>query len=316
MSQQPANPKSRVARGTGSILVTGATGLLGRSVCRALKARKLKFRALVRVSSARDGIEGTGAWMVEGDLTKPRTLAGALDGVDVVLHLGGLVKSKDAQALHAANVQGTQNLLDSGGFRRIVAISSDTVARTHRSAYAESKRAMEALLQASDREVVLLRPPMILGPGSPHLAALEAVSKLPVLPVPAGAGRRRPVFVDDVADAVLAAMDLQDLPDRPIDLPGAFAVPLPILIKAVARARGRREPRVISVPSSALRGVAKALEALQSDPILSIERLEGLAEEVEADPKMAKHRLGWKPRVLEEILAGCYSASSSAQKPT
>ena len=317
---QPPNPRSRVARGTGSILVTGATGLLGRAVCAALAKRKVRFRALVRVSSDRAALQGTGAWMVEGDLERPGSLAAGLDGVDVILHLAGLVRSKDPEALDAVHVEGTRHLVEASAARRIVAISSDTVARTHRSPYAESKRAMEALLLDAPIEAVVLRPPMILGPGSPHLAALERVSRLPILPVPAGAGRRQPVWVGDVADAVLAAMDLDDLPDRPIDLPGAFAVPLPILIKAVARARGGREPRIVSVPAGALRGVARAMERLQSEPLLSVERLEGLAEEVLPDGKMARHRLGWRPLVLEEILRRCYSSAdpsdSSAQKPT
>jgi uncharacterized protein YbjT (DUF2867 family) len=319
VTQQPTDPRSRVERRAGTILVTGATGLLGRAVCRALHARKERFRALVRTGSDRAVLEGTGAWMVEGDLTRPDSLTQALDGVEVVLHLAGIVRSKDRGALDALHVAGTRALIERSTARRIVAISSDTVLRRLRSPYAESKAAMEALLLACDREVVILRPPMILGPGSPHLRALETASRLPILPVPAGAGRRRPVWVGDVADAVLAAMDLDDVPDRPIDLPGAFAVPLPVLIKAVARARGAREPRIVSVPSSALRGAAKLMEAFSSDPILSLERLDGLAEEVEVDGKMARHRLGWRPRGLEEILAGCYgssSSSSSVQNPT
>ncbi len=315
MTQQPANPKSRVARGTGNILVTGATGLLGRAVCQALGARKVKFRALVRVSSQRDLLQGTNAWMAEGDLLRPDSLLPALEGVEVLLHLAGLVRSKDPAALQAMHVDATRDLLERSTARRVVVVSSDTVERTHRSAYADSKLAMEELLAGLDREIVILRPPMILGPGSPHLAALERVARLPIVPVPAGSGRRRPVWVGDVADAVLAAMDLpsDQLPGRPIDLPGAFAVPLPTLIKAVARAQGHREPRILEVPSTALRGVARALQTLRSEPLLSIERLEGLAEEVMSDGKMARHRLGWKPRVLEEILAGCYAAPAAGR---
>ncbi len=309
MSAQPANPRSRVARGTGSILVTGATGLLGRAVCSVLGGQGRKFRALVRVGSDRSVIEGTGAWMVEGDITRRESLEAALDGVDVILHLAGLVRSRDVDALHSVHVDGTRALLEAGEARRIVAISSDTVARTHRSPYAESKRAMEALLRDADIESVVLRPPMILGPTSPHLAALERVSKLPILPVPSGAGRRRPVFVGDVADAVVAAMDLDaaDLPSQAIDLPGASVVPLSDLIRAVAQAADRRGPRIIPVPSLALRGVARGMERLSSDPLLSIERLEGLTEEVVADDTVARAKLGWAPRELEAVLAACFA---------
>ena len=138
MTQQPVDPRSRVERRTGTILVTGATGLVGRAVCRALADRKLKFRALVRVSSDRSTIEGTGAWMNEGDLLRPESLDAALDGVEVILHLAGLVKNKDARALHAVHVDGTRALIERSKARRVVALSSDTVERTHRSPYADA----------------------------------------------------------------------------------------------------------------------------------------------------------------------------------
>lgn len=317
MSQQPANPLSRVARGTGELLVTGATGLLGRAVARALHERGLKkWRALVRVSSDREVLSGTGAWMIEGDLLRPRSLTNALEDVTTVLHLAGAPREKDPAAIRAAHVDATANLLAATTATRIVAISSDTVLRSKRSAYAEAKAEADRLLlewgQGEGRSVVILRPPMMLGPGSPHLASLERAAKLPVVPVPAHAGRRRPVFVGDVAKAVLAAMDLAeaDVPDRPIDLPGAFAVPIPVLIKGVARAHGWKEPRIVSVPPGALKGVGRLARKLGKDD-LTDERIDGLAEEVDPDPKMARHRLGWRPVTLDETLRQSISKEPS-----
>jgi len=310
VTDQPANPLSRVARGTGEILVTGATGLLGVAVAQALAARGIKkWRALVRVSSDRDRLTGTGAWMTEGDLLKPESLRRPLEGVSTVLHLAGAPREKDPAKIRAAHVEATQNLLAAAaeaGVGRVVAISSDTVLRKRRSAYAQAKLDSEADLLAwggDGRTVVVLRPPMMLGPGSPHLASLERAAKLPVVPIPANAGRRRPVWVGDVAGAVLAAMELPDVdvPDRPIDLPGAFAVPIPVLIKGVARTHGWSEPRIVSLPVGALRGLGRLAARLGRDD-LSDDRIDGLAEEVDPDPKMARHRLGWRPVTLDETL--------------
>ncbi len=306
---QPANPRSRPARGTGSILVTGATGMLGRALCARLAASKTRFRALVRVHSNRDLLSGTGAWMAEGDLLRPSSLIAPLEDVRLVLHLAGSLRGPD----YSVHVEGTRNLLVAvASSARIVAISSDTVLRTHRSAYAESKAEMEALLAADPHEAVVLRPPMILGPGSPHLASLERAARLPVVPIPPS-GRKGPVWVGDVADAVLAAAELDELPDGPIGLPGELQ-PLDALIKAVAEANNWRIPRTVSVPRKALTGAARLLGSLQSRPLLDLERLDGLAEEVRLDPRRARELLRWDPKPLREVLRLCYS--SSDQNPT
>jgi len=313
VSPLPSDPRSRPARGTGEILVTGATGLLGRSLCRALGRRKVHHRALVRPSSNRDLLDGAGAytWMIEGDLTAPRTLAPAAEGVKAVLHLAGLVRSGDEVACRAVHVEGTRALLgalDEGV--RFVVLSSDTVLRKHRGAYAESKAAMEELVrECSGVQAVLLRPPMILGPGSPHLSALERAARLPVIPVPDGVARRAPVHVDDVVDAVLAALNLDDAlfteGALTIDLPGADELPFGEVVQTLAAARGWRVPPVIDVPAPLSRGAVRMLERLgRTQRAESIDRkVRGMRESVLTDSGPARELLGWCPRPLVEVLA-------------
>ncbi len=245
-----SDPRSRPARGTGTVLVTGATGFLGRRVCRALAEDGQRFRALVRTSSDRSPLDDTGAWMVEGDLRRPESLTQALDGVDVVLHLAGVVKNPDPELNRAVHVDGTRHLLaaaTTAGVRRIVAISSDTVLRPRRDPYAQSKADAEALLAEWPGEAVVLRPSMMLGEGSPHLAQLRRMSRLPLVPIPPQAADRRPVRVEDVVPVVLAAAALESerLPDGPIDLQGPHTYSFEELIGAVARADGRRAPRFV-----------------------------------------------------------------------
>ncbi len=310
----PGDPLARPARGTGQILVTGAGGRLGQVVCRALNEEGRSHRALVRAGSSRSWVTGRKTWLIDGDLTRPETLAGPLDGVRVVLHLAGLVRSSDEAALGALHVEATRALMEAArtaGARRIVVISSDTVLRSVRSAYAESKAQMESLLRAGagpDLSVVVLRPPMILGPGSPHLSSLEAAARRTLTPVPAGSASRAPVHVEDVAEAVLAASVLPDeaLTDGflALDLPGAESVSFEELLVRLARARGWREPRVLSVPSAATVLAARALGrvAPRAGRQLS-ERLAGMAEEVRLDVEPARRLLKWRPRSLDAVLS-------------
>lgn len=304
-TRQPSDPRARPARGTGDLLVTGATGLLGREVCRQLAEAGERFRALIRPSSSRAALAGTGAWLTEGDLTRGSSLVAPLEGVLRVIHLAGVVRSRDPGLERAVHVDGTANLLAaarSAGVRRIVAISSDTVLRRRRSSYAQSKAAAEELLLswAADpaHELVILRPPMLLGPGSPHLAALRRLARLPVLPVPSGAAPRSPVSVQDVAAAVLAALTLEPglLPERPLDLAGAEALPIGELVRAVARASGRRAPVLLPLPVTLAERAARLLGRATAG------RVQGLREEVAVDDRAARELLGWSPQRIEEAL--------------
>jgi NADH dehydrogenase len=304
-SALPGDPRARPARGTGDLLVTGATGLLGRQLCELLASRKHRFRALVRASSDRGAVGGSGAWLIEGDLTRRETLPPALDGVRQLVHLAAAVRERDAAVCRAVHVDGTRNLLDAAeaaGVRRIVAISSDSVLRQHKDAYAVTKAEADALLQERCRRahigLVLLRPPLILGPGSPHLAVLERLARAPVLPFPHGLAERRPVWAGDVAEAVLRALELphSKLPERPLELPGPTPVQLGALVRAVARAHGWSEPRIFPLPTPAF-----AVDRLP--------RLAALREQGDMDPGPARRLLGWKPVSLEEALRRSVSAA-------
>ena len=304
MSPRPSDPRARPSRGTGDLLVVGATGLVGRTFCRRLGATGRRFRALIRPASARSVLAGTGAWIAEGDLTDPASLVSPLEGVRTVVHLAGVVRGSP-ELEHAVHVGGTTNLLAAArgaGVRRIVALSSDTVLRARRSSYADSKAAAEGLLRwwgaEPERELLILRPPMILGEGSPHLASLRRLSRLPVLPVPSGATPRRPVAVEDVAEALLAALDLDAarLPEEPLALAGADRLSVGQLVRAVARADGRRGPLLVPVPVTLARRVARLLGTAMA------QRVRGLQQEVAIDDRPARDLLGWSPRSIKEAL--------------
>lgn len=301
-SEFPHDPRSRVVHRSGEILVTGATGLLGRHVCALLGEAGRRHRALVRVTSDRDVLAGTSAWMTEGDVTRIESLKRPMENVETVVHLAGVVRNKDPALNESVHVTGTRNVLAAAraaGVTRIVAVSSDTVLRSRRGIYAETKRKAEALLRAAEGlEVVVLRPPMMLGPRSPHVDSLRKAARLPVLPMPGGTAPRRPVAVQDVAAAVVRAVDLdgERLPIEPIDLPGAEAVSFGALVGLVARATGRRAPVLVPIPQPALRRTARLAERLLKDPPLTVERLEGMAEEPAVDGRLARELLDWNPR--------------------
>lgn len=214
------------------VLVTGATGFVGRATSDALLARGADVlgavRAPDRAEALRDGVRP----VVVGDLARPVEWAGALGSVDAVIHLAARVhvmrdSAADAEAAYRRlNVDATLELARAAaaaGVRRFVYVSSVKAAAersgarplTERDppapedAYGRSKLAAEQALggvaHGTGMEVVIVRPPLVYGPGvGGNFARLAALVRLAArVPLPLrSANRRSLVYVGNLADAL------------------------------------------------------------------------------------------------------------------
>ena len=110
-------------------LVTGSTGYLGCELVRELRQQDRPVRALARTTESAQRLAGTGAEIVLGDVTDPESLPAALEGVQRVFHMAGVVghRRRDEPRLTAVNVTGSANLLEAAqkaGVERVVYTSS------------------------------------------------------------------------------------------------------------------------------------------------------------------------------------------------
>ncbi len=184
-------------------LVTGATGFIGRHVCRHLTRQGLHVRVLVRPSTPARRMERLGeVEVVTGDVTVPRTLNGALDEIDAVVHLAGVTAAARASTYRRVNAEGTRALVRAcaaSGVGRIVFLSSlaaqgpsspgrphiDPGSESPVNAYGRSKLEAERhLLDASSAvSATALRPGIVYGPYDPELAAWAWLAQRRLLPV-------------------------------------------------------------------------------------------------------------------------------------
>ncbi len=185
--------------------LTGGTGFVGRRVIALGASAGWHIRALTRRAQP---AEPNVNW-VRGALDRPESLNELVAGVDVVLHLAGVVSAPDAAGFTAGNVTGTQAMVDAtlaAGVRRFVHVSSLSAREPQLSAYGASKRAGEAVVEASDLDWTILRPSGVYGPGDTELRDMFRMARigLALLPPP---GRVALVAVDDLARLLLALAD-------------------------------------------------------------------------------------------------------------
>lgn len=204
------------------VLVTGASGFLGRAACARLVADGHDVLALVR----RPGSEPVGTTAVPGDLTSTATLAPALAGAapDAVLHLAAEIASqRDEARIHAVNVTGTEALVAAcaaAGRPRIVftstVVTGDAGGRILTedaplpvtTPYGRSKQEGERLIAASGLDHVIIRPSHVYGPGGWYAEELVARLRQPGRFCVIGKGDNLwdVVHVDDVVAALAFAL--------------------------------------------------------------------------------------------------------------
>ena len=250
------------------MLVTGGTGVVGQAAVTELVSRGHRVRLLNR-----NAVEDVKQWgrSVEpwpASLTEPERLQGAADGVDVILHVAGIVAEDPPEStFQSVNVDGTRNMIreaERGRVGRFIYVSSLGADRGE-SDYHRSKRSAEALVEKFRGGWIILRPGNVYGPGDDVVSLfLKMVRTLPAIPViDDGDDPFQPIWVEDLAHAIGDAVERTDLHGKVLELAGEEETSANDLIDRFATITNRRPPRV-SIPgflASAATAVADAIGA-------------------------------------------------------
>lgn len=153
--------------------------------------------------------------IVPGDLNLPNEWSHHLRGVETVMHLASSTGKARKREHYASIVDGTKALLthaENTGASRFLYVSSVAAGFPDRRYYhyAHAKLAAEQLVRASAMDWLIVRPTMVLGPGSPVLTGLRKLAMLPV-PIIFGSGKHvvQPIHVDDLSALLVAALALR-----------------------------------------------------------------------------------------------------------
>ena len=177
--------------------VTGGTGFVGSHFVGRAVAAGHEVRALARTPRERLDVK----W-VSGALDDAGALARLVDGADAVVHIAGVVNAPDRDRFAAGNIEGTRAILAAAGQRRFIHISSLAAREPGLSNYGWSKSKAERLVEASEAEWTIVRPPAIYGPGDRDQLDIFRMARLGIalLPPP---GRFSVIAADDLAGLLL-----------------------------------------------------------------------------------------------------------------
>lgn len=305
------------------VLATGTSGFLGRAVVRELAAAGHEVRTLQRRPSGIAGVRD-----ILGSITDAETVAGAVEGVDAVVHLAAKVSlAGDVREFRTVNVDGTRVLLDAAaraGASRFVQVSSPSVAHAGsalsgagadpadpvhaRGEYARTKAEAELLALSRDTEamrVVAVRPHLVWGPGDPQLIdRIVARARRGTLPLlNGGTALIDTTYVDNAATGIVAALHRADaVGGRAYVLTNGEPRPVGDLMAGICRAAGVPEPR-LRLPAAVARAAGAAVERIwqirpgADEPPMTRFLAEQLSTAHWFDQTSIRHDLQWRPTV-------------------
>lgn len=310
------------------VLVTGATGCLGRHLVEALVESGANVRALARSSSQTDHLEQLGVEVQRGSLVDSADLERAVRGVDTVFHAGGMVVDDPTDTsdelwreIHDINVVGSERLARAAaaaGVRRFVFVSSLRIfgfgnqlrwpedgPRTPADLYARGKTLAEETLLAVGREtgleVVNIRPRFIYGDHDRYvLPRLVHQASRPWTPIVRPRALCDIVYVRDCVKALMLAAE-RPVAGESYNITSGEVLTLRDIIGEVGRALSK-EVRFVRLPAPVVVGAAGAIEtgarAIGRKPPISRAQLRWYLNDHSFSIAKAQRELGYQPEYL------------------
>lgn len=302
-------------------LVTGATGFVGQRLCRELVEHGYQVRAMRRASSSLKGLEGLSLEFVEGDFADHPSLARAVQGVDLVFHIGAVYREAkfDDSVYWAVNCEGTRMLLEASraaGVTRFVHCSTTGVmghiahppARedhpyhpgdVYQQSKTEAERIALEFFRSGELDGCVIRPAMIWGPRDTRLFKLFkgiATRRMPM--IGSGETLNHWILVDDLVRAFRLAAENPRTRGELYIIAGERIVTLRHTMETIASIYDvKLWP--FSIPALPIQLLGSAVEAvcrpLGVEPPIHRRRADFFIKSRAFDTSKAREHLGFKP---------------------
>lgn len=297
------------------VTVFGGSGFVGTSVVQLLAARGYRIRVAVR----RPDLAGPATMLgtvgqivpIQANLRNAASVERAVAGADMVVNLVGLGIESGKQKFAAVNTEGAATVAraaKAAAVKSLVHVSAlgvDTAAKV--SAYARTKLEGENAVLAAFPEAIILRPSLIFGQGDGFFNLMGTLARMfPIMPLISGTSRFQPVYVGDVAEAIVKALDGTVQTGRIYELGGPEVETHQQLLERILREAGRKRP--LLPLSSGIAGMfASILSFLPFKPLITSDQVALLGKDnVVSEAAISENRtlaaFGITPTSMDTIL--------------
>lgn len=292
------------------VTVFGGSGFLGRYVVERLADRGVVVQVAVRDPEAAKHLKTLGqvsqVTPIACDIKDEDAVRRAVAGSDAVISLVGILAERGAQTFKAVHVDAPASIARAAteeGCKALVHVSAIGAAKTALSEYSRSKAAGEAAIRDAFPGAVILRPSVIFGREDGFFNLFGGMARmLPALPLFGGGKTRfQPVYVADVADAVVATLFDENVAGQTYELGGPRVYTFRELMELLLR-EIRRDRFLVPIPF-AIGDIQAALLGILPNPPVTRDSMKSLREDnVVADDAQTLSDLGIQPTSAESIL--------------
>lgn len=292
-----------------SVLILGGSGFVGRALCEQL-TRRLGADVRITVPTRRlphaQAVQSLpGVTVIQADVF--HDLSALVRGHDAVVNLVAILQG-NAAAFEHAHVELPRRIVASGA-KRVVHVSALGVAEHAPSRYLRSKAAGEGVLRVGEQtaglDLTVVRPSLVFGREDRSVNLFARLQRWsPVMPLGGADARLQPVWVQDLARALVEVLLRPDSIGQTYEIAGPHELTLAELVRLAGRAAGC-ERRVLALPAPLATLQALVMECLPGEPLLSRDNLASLTvPNVPGGDLPGLGRLGIRPAALGAVLPG------------
>ncbi|MEK6590422.1 MAG: complex I NDUFA9 subunit family protein [Nitrospinota bacterium] len=318
------------------ILLTGATGFVGGYILNELEKMKIDVRCLVRPLSQwskgvtpkkenqykieREKIITKGFEICEGNISDFSSLKSALEGVDVVINLVGIIIERGENTFERVHYQWVLNLIKASAesnIKKIIHMSalgsrSDAASKYHR-----TKWLGEDLVRKSGITHTIFKPSVIVGRGDGFSNTLIDLIKKPLITPVIGPGKNKiqPIFAGDIARCYAQAVTDPNTDNKTFELGGKESYTLNEMLNLIEKKLSQRDGKWIyrykfriHIPAAFMTIAAFLLERIFASPPITVDQIKMIREDNICDYSKLKEVFAWDftpfETALEETIAG------------
>ncbi len=275
------------------ILVLGGTGFIGRHLCEKLVAMQWRVTLPTRRAENAKHLQTLPFLSVlQADVHDEATLAKLVAGHDAVVNLVAILHGDEA-AFNRAHVELPQKLARActqAGVKRVVHVSALGAALDAPSMYQRSKARGEQVLKSAQLDLTVLRPSVVFGAEDKFLNTFAKLQRVfPFVPLAGASTRFQPVWVEDVASAIVACLQDTASISKTYDLCGPEVFTLKQLVQLAAQLSGINHGRgrpVFGLPTSLGRIQAALMSLAPGEPLMSRDNLDSMSVDNVTDSKL------------------------------